>query len=137
MPYKSRNQGLINIALDDLKRSSPEKYAQALADIDGGASVELVFKDGVWCGSARPGAAADASLEIHTPRACRPLTRPASTCVRRSGQTVESLVALRARIRQGDVIRVRGVRDDAHGGAGGAKTRGVARSRLFVQPPAS
>ena len=41
MPYRSRDQGLINIALDDLKRSSPEKHAQALADIDGGAVVEM------------------------------------------------------------------------------------------------
>jgi hypothetical protein len=123
--------------LASLRRVSKRLLFADLERADGGAPVELVFKDGVWCGSARPGAAADASLQIHTPRACRPLTRPASACVRRSGQTVESLVALRARIRQGDVIRVRGVRDDAHGGAGGAKTCGVARSRLFVQPPAS
>lgn len=41
MPYKSQEPGLIAIALDDLKRTSPDVHTRVQAEIDAGAQVEM------------------------------------------------------------------------------------------------
>jgi hypothetical protein len=41
MPYKNKEPGLIAIALDDLKRTSPDVHAQVVKDIDAGAQAEM------------------------------------------------------------------------------------------------